>query len=328
MQSADTISAKRSRSIAVLTLLASVATAQAQSYPTRSVRIIVPFPPGGPVDSLARILAGKLNPLWNQQIVVDNRAGGNTVIGTELVARAQADGYTLLLNSTGIAINVSLYAKLPFDTARDLAPVATLAAGPGVLITHPALPVKTLKDLIALAKANPGKLVYASSGSGTVGHLTMEMLKKQAGIQLTHVPYRGVAPALVDLIAGQVPIASSNISAVTGHLKSGRLRGLAVSSLQRWPGLPDMPTISEAALPGYEAINWYGVFAPAATPVAIVEKINVDVSGIMQLPDVRNILNATAVSALKMTPKEFSAYFQAEIARWGKAVAASGARAD
>ncbi len=300
----------------------------AQSYPNRTVRIVAPFSPGGPVDSLARLVSGRLTGLWGQQVVVDNRAGGNTVIGTELVARAAPDGYTLLLNSTGIAVNATLYAKLPYDTVRDLLPIATLAAGPGVLVVHPALPVHSLKALIALAKAQPGALAYASSGSGTLGHLTMEMLKKQAGIQLTHIPYRGVAPALIDVIAGHVPMAATNISAIMGHSKTGRVRVLAVSAAQRWPSLPQVPTFAEVALPGFEATNWYAMFAPANTPAAIVAKINTDVGAIMRLANIRETLDAAGIGPISMTPEETSAYFRAEIAKWGKAVQASGAKAD
>jgi tripartite-type tricarboxylate transporter receptor subunit TctC len=302
--------------------------AAGQSYPTKTVRIVAPFAAGGPVDSLARLVAGRLTNMWGQQVVVDNRGGGNSVIGTEIVARSAPDGYTLLLNSTGFAVNATLYPKLPYDTVRDFAPIGALASGPGVLVVHPSFPARTLKQLIAMAKAKPGVYSYGSSGSGTVGHLTVEMLKTQAGIDLVHIPYKGAAPAVIDLIGGQIPIAAPNISAVLAHIRSGRVRALAVSSPKRWPSVPDIPTYSEAGLPGYEANNWYGMFAPAGTPPAIIAKINADTAAIMELPETRNTLEAAGVGPAKMSPEEFSAYIKSEIVRWGEAVKASGARAD
>ena len=306
----------------------STSTGSGQVYPTKTVRIVAPFPPGGPVDMLGRLLAGRLSGLWGQQVIVDNRPGGNTVIGTEIVARSPPDGYTILLNSTGFAVNATLYAKLPYDPISDFVHIGSLASGPGVLVVHPSFPATTLKALIALAKAKPGTLTYGSAGNGTVGHLTIEMLKKQAGIDMVHIPYKGAAPAIIDLIGGQVPISAPNISAVLGHIRSGRVRALAVSSGQRWPSLPNVPTYAEAALPGYQAINWYGLFAAAGTPAAIVTKISADAAAIMQLPQTRDTLESVGVGPLQMSPEAFTAFIKSEIVRWGEAVKASGARTD
>jgi tripartite-type tricarboxylate transporter receptor subunit TctC len=303
--------------------------AGAQDYPTKPVRMINPFAPGGPVDVLGRLVAGKLFETWGQPVIVDNRPSAGGAVAGELVARARPDGYTLLVHSSTIVINAALYPKLPYDTARDFAPVVQLAFSPGIIVAHPSLPVKSIRELIAMAKKRPGELNYASAGNGTPGHLSMEILKKQAGIDIVHIPYKGAGPAVIDLVAGQVQLSATNISAVVPHINAGRLRGLAVTSLQRWPSLPDVATVAEDAIPGYEAINWYAVFAPARTAPAVVAKINADVSRIVESAEIGKRFSAVGVApAAKASPAEFAGFVRSELAKWGQAVRASGMKAD
>ncbi len=302
--------------------------AWAQAWPVKPVRVIAPYAAGGPIDGLARRISPRLTPIWGQQIVIENRAGANSIIGSEATAKATPDGYTLMINTTAFTVNASLYPKLPYDTARDFSAMVPIAIGPGVLVIHPSIPAKSIQEFISLAKSRSEKLSYASSGSGTTGHLSIELLKTRLGIELVHVPYKGAAPAITDLLGGQVQVASSNISAVLGHIKSGRLRPLAVTSKQRWHSLPELPTIAETVVPGYEASNWYGVFGPAGVPAAIVNKVNADVARVTQSQDLRDQLDALGVDVLRMTPEEFTAYFRSEITRWAEAVRISGARPD
>ena len=237
-----------------------VLNAQAQSYPAKPVRLIVPFAAGGPVDAVGRLFAPRLSELWGQQVVIDNRAGANSIVGSEVAARAVPDGYTLLLVSAGFAINVSLYPKLPYDAARDFTHIATVAAGPGILVTHPSLPVRNLKELVALAKAKPGTLTFGSSGAGApTSHLGMELLKVTAGINMIHVPYKGMAPALTDILGGQVHMGMPTINVTVQHVRAGRLRAMGVSALTRSPAMPEVPPLAEVGMPGYEAVNWVAV---------------------------------------------------------------------
>jgi tripartite-type tricarboxylate transporter receptor subunit TctC len=309
-----------------LALLACAVT-YAQSYPSRPVRLIVPYVAGGPVDSMARLLVPRLVDAWGQQIVIDNRGGVNSIVGSELAARAVPDGYTLVLISASFTVNVTLYPKLPFDAVRDFTAVTLVAAGPGMLVTHPSLPVRNLKELIALAKAKPGALSYGSAGAGApTSHLGMELLKSTAGIDIVHVPYKSMAPALIDVLGGQIQMSMPTVNVVLPHLRSGRLRAIGVSSLQRSPSAADVPTLAEAGMPGYEAINWFAILGPAGVPAAIAEKIHADTAEVLKAAELRDRIVAAGMEPKSMPPAELAAYIKTEIAKWGKAVKASGAR--
>jgi tripartite-type tricarboxylate transporter receptor subunit TctC len=313
-----------------LTLIALLsAGVRAQDYPTKPIRMINPFAPGGPVDLIGRLITAKLSEAWGQAIVVDNRPSAGGAVAGELVAKARPDGYTLLVTSTTFTINAALYPKLPYDAGRDFAAVVPIGTSPGLIAVHPSLAAGSFRELIALARRQPGELSYATAGNGTPGHLGMEILKKRAGFDILHVPYKGAAPAVVDVLAGRVQIASSNIASMLSHVKAGRLRGLGVTSLQRWPALSDVPTIAEEGFAGYEAINWYAVFAPARTPAPVIAKINAEVSRIVELPEIRERLGSLGLApAARMSPAEFSAFFHSELAKWGQAVRASGTKPD
>ena len=302
-------------------------TCLAQTYPARPIRLIVPYVAGGPVDSMARMLAPRLVDLWGQQIVIDNRGGANSIVGSELAARAAPDGYTLELISASFAINASLYPKLPFDPVRDFTPMTLVATGPGMLVVHPSLPVRNLKELIALAKSKPGALSYGSAGAGApTSHLGMELLKISAGIDIVHVPYKSMAPALIDVLGGQIQMAMPTINVVLPHLRSGRLRAIGVSSLQRSPTAAEVPTLAEAGMPGYEAINWFAIVGPNGIPAAIAETVHAGTAEVLKAPDLRERIAAAGMEARAMPPTEMAAYLRTEIAKWGNAVKASGAR--
>lgn len=306
-----------------LALIAATAVAQGTAYPAKPVRIVVPSSPGGGTDILARVLAQKLSESQGQQFVVENRPGAGQVIGIEAVARSAPDGYTLLMAASAIVINEVLYAKPPYDTLRDFVPVTLGASLPNILVVHPALPVKSVRELIALAKARPGQLNYSSAGSGTSPHLSMELFRLMAGITLTHVPYKGTGPATVDLVAGQVQLSMPNVLTALPQIKGGKLRGLGVTSAKRATGLPDIPAIAET-LPGYEAIQWYGLLAPAGTPREIVNKVQAETARILVLPEVKARLAADGADAVGNRPEEFAAYIRTEIAKWGKVAKAGG----
>jgi len=313
----------------VLALLAAVAApALAQSpYPAKAVRIVVGYPPGGPTDVIARVVAQKLNEAWGQQVIVDNRPGASGIIGAEQVVRAAPDGYTLLMVPVTFAVIPSMQPKMPYDTEKDLAPVAQVAAAPFILVVHPTVPVKTVKDLVALAKSRPGQLNYASASPGGMPHLAGELFNGMAGVKMVHIPYKGAAPATVDLVAGQVSLMFNNMLSAMPHVKSGRLRAVAVTSLKRSAALPELPAIAET-LPGYEASGWYGAFAPAATPRDLVAKVNGDMNRAMRLPDVAQRLSGDGVEAVAITPEQFGAYLRREMAKWGKLARAAGAKVD
>jgi len=296
-----------------------VAQAPAPAYPVKSVRLVVPSSPGGGTDILARVLAQKMSETFGQQFVVENRPGAGQVIGIEAVARSAPDGYTLLMAASAIVINEVLYAKPPYDTLRDFAPVTLGASLPNILVVHPALPVKSVRELIVLAKTRAGQLNYSSAGSGTSPHLSMELFRLMAGITLTHIPYKGSGPATVDLLAGQVQLSMPNVLTALPHIKGGKLRGLGVTSGKRATGLPDIPAIAET-LPGYEAIQWYGILAPAGTTRDIVGKLQAEIARILVLPEVRDRLAADGADAVGSRPDEFAAYIRAELAKWGKVV--------
>ena len=321
------------RLIALLTSIAVAgifpALAHAQAYPGKTIRMIVPFPAGGATDIVARLVAQKLGETLGQQVIVDNRGGAAGTIGSDLAAKAPADGYTILVGTSSThAIAQSLYAKLSYDSVKDFAPVVGLATATIVLSTHPSVPVKTVKDLIALAKAKPNALSFASSGSGGVSHLVGEMFKAQAGVQMLHVPYKGDAQALADLAGGQVSLEFGTALSFLPYIQSGRLKALAVTSLQRSAVMPEVPTVAESGLKGFEALQWFGVFAPAGTRPDVVARLNSEIVKILQTADMRERLAKLASEVMANTPEEFAAFQKGEIAKWAKVVKDSGARID
>lgn len=309
-------------------LLIACGHALSQGYPSKPVRIIVPFPPGQASDLIARLVGHKMTEHWGQQAVVDNRPGAGGNIGSDLGAKAAPDGYTLTMATAALPISATIYSKLPFDPARDYAPIALMSVTPLVLVVHPALPAKSVKELIALARARPGQLNFASSGVGTSHHLSGEMLKTVAGIDIVHVPYKGSQPAHIDLMSGQVAMMFDNILPVLPHIQTGKLRALAVTTPKRSPALPQTPTIAEAGLPGFEAVAWFGMLAPAGTPRQIVAKLNGEIVRILNLPDVKDKLTGMGALVIGSTSEEFDRWMKTEIAKWAKVIKASGARAD
>jgi tripartite-type tricarboxylate transporter receptor subunit TctC len=292
----------------------------AQSYPARPVRVIVPFAPGGGTDIIARVMAPRLAEALGQQVVVDNRPGGGTIIGAELAARSPPDGYTLFMGLYGtMAINPSLYRKLPYDPVRDFAPVTLVGVGPNVLVVHPSLPAKSVKELIALAKAHPGKLSYASSGTGGAPHLAGELFKAMAHVDMVHVPYKGAGPATIDLLAGHVQVMFAGLGPAIAHVRAGKLHALGVASARRTPALPRVPTIAET-LPGFEASSWFGVFVPAGTPQAVIARLNADIAKVMARKDVQEPLMAQGYEALTGTPEELRGLLKRDIARWASVI--------
>jgi tripartite-type tricarboxylate transporter receptor subunit TctC len=309
-------------------LALAIAHANAQSYPTKPVRVIVPFPPGAGADITTRLFAPRLSEALGQSVVVENRAGAAGNIGAEVVARAAPDGYTLLTAPASIAISQTLYKKLSFDLLRDFQAVSMLASVPFLLVVHPSLPVKNVKDLIALAKARPGQLNYASTGNGSSPHLTAEMLKMQARIDAVHVPYKGTPLAVTDLLTGQVSFMFANALSMLPHVNSGRLHALGVTSAKRNAATPQLPTMAESGLPGFESGTWYALLAPAGTPREVVARLSAEIGKLTQHPDIRKKLVAQGAEALTMTPGETAAYIKSEVAKWGKVVEASGAKVE
>jgi tripartite-type tricarboxylate transporter receptor subunit TctC len=301
----------------------------ADGFPSRQIRIVVPFPAGGATDIAARAIADKMSQQWKQPVVVENRGGAGGNLGSEVVARSAPDGYTLVMGVTGShAINTSLYSNLPYDPVKDFEPVTQVAVVPNVVVVHPSVPARTLKEFIALAKASPGRFDYASLGSGTAAHLGMEMLKREAGIFMVHIPYRGSAPAIADLIGGQVQVMMDGLPSALPHVRAGRLRALAVTSQRRSAAAPEVPTIAESGYPGFYADAWSGLFAPRGTPKAVVDKLALEVQRILRLPEVRERLAGLGAEPVGSTPAEFAAHVGREIAKWAVVVKASGARAD
>ena len=302
--------------------------ANVERYPEKPMRFIVPFPPGALNDYLGRLLATKFTENWGKQMVVDNRAGGSTIIGTEMAAKSPPDGYTLLLCSVALAVNQTLFPKLPYNTDRDLTFVSMVAATPYLVVVQPSLPVKTLQDLVALAKAKPGALNYGSTGNGGTSNLMGEMLKTMAKIDMVHIPYKGLAPALTDMMGGQINVAFGGYSTVGELWKSGRLRAIAVTSAKRSPYTPDLPTIAESGYPGYEATPWWGLAVPAGTPKPIIAKLNAEVHRIMKSPDVVEQMKSRAIEVWVSTPEELAAYYQKEVLRWANVVKTSHIKAE
>ena len=298
-------------------------------YPNKAVRFIVPVTPGGATDILTRTLAQRLAAMWGQQVLVDNRPGGGSNVGFEAAAQAAADGYTLLMAQPAFTVNVSLYKKLAYDPLRDFSPVTLAATGANVLVIHPSVPARTLKEFIALAKAKPGQFNYASSGNGTTGHLAAELLKTMTGIAITHVPYKGAGASVTDLLGGHVEIAILSLSSVVPQLKAKRLRALGITSARRSPLMPELPTFTEAGLPGFGVTGWYGVVARSGTPKEIIQRLHTDITQALTLAEVLHTLGSVGLEAAPSnTPEEFSAYLRAEISKWAKVVKASGAKAD
>jgi tripartite-type tricarboxylate transporter receptor subunit TctC len=309
----------------VVLALACSAPLSAQPYPTRPVRFVVPFAPGGSTDTLARTLSQRLAESLGQQVIVDNRPGGHGNIGMEIVARAAPDGHTIVLGYiANLAIGPSLYGKLPFDPVRDFAPVTQIASSPNVLVAHPSLPAKSLKELIALAKEKP--FPFASAGVASVGHLTGEYLNSLAGTRLVHVPYKGSGQAVTDLLGGHVPLMFSGFSSTLPHIKTGKLRPLAVTGAQRSPALPEVATIAEQGFPGFEATAWYGVLAPSGTPQPIVARLHGETVRALKLAEIAERLAGLGFEIVGSTPEAFAAYIRSEIRKWEKVVAASGAK--
>jgi tripartite-type tricarboxylate transporter receptor subunit TctC len=313
--------------VSAAALAAAASVCAAQSYPTRPVRLVITYPPGGTTDFVGRPVAQKLSDLLGQSVVVDNRGGAGGIIGTMIVAQAPPDGYTLLLGtSSGMVINPLLQSKLPYDALKDFAPVSRTNINPQALVAHAAAPFNTVKELIAYAKANPGKLNVASSGIGTPNHLGAEMLKHLAGIDLVHVAYKGGGPAMTDLIAGQVQLQFSSIPTVLTHVKTGRIKMLAIGSGKRSPALPDVPTIAEAGVPGYEYTTWYGIFAPGATPSATIKLLNAAVVKAVLAPEVSQRLAPQGAEPAPSTPQELTQYMKDESARWARTIKAAKIR--
>jgi len=313
--------------LALALLAVAAGTAAAQTYPNRAIRMLVPSTPGGSVDTLARTVAPKLAEKWGQQVVVDNRAGAGGAIAGELLAKAPPDGYTLMMGTiAATATNVSLQ-KVNYDPLRDFAPVTLVATQNLMLVVHPSVPAKSVKDIIALAKSKPGQLSFASAGNGTGGHLSGELFKLLAGIDLLHIPYKGVAPALVDVVAGQVSMTFASLISGTPHYKSGRLRAYAVTGAKRSAALPELSTMQEAGVKGYESSTWYGVLAPTGTPVDIVNKLNAEIVGILKQPETNERLSQEGAEPVGNTPAQFGAHIKSEIEKWRKVIRAAGIKA-
>ena len=317
---------KRLPAFVALALLAGAASAQ--SYPSKTVRVVIPWPPGGSNDVVGRIVTQKVGENVGQQFIVDNRAGAAGSIGADVVAKAPPDGYTLMVHSTSHVGNAHLYKKLPYDTLKDFTGVALLAAQPGALTIHPSLPVKTVKEFIALAKARPGTINYSSSGNGSAPHLSMELLVAMTGIKIVHVPYKGGAPQGTALVSGETQASLATVSTVLVHVQSGRLRALGVSSAKRTATMPDVPTIAEAGVPGYEMSPWIGVFVPTGTPKELIAKLNSEINRALKAPDVSNLLSSNALDALGGTPEEFDVRIKADYEKYAKLIKLTGAKVD
>ena len=301
----------------------------AETYPTKSIKIVVPYPAAGTPDILAREIAAKLTSALGQQVIVDNRPGAGGNIGTDLVAKSAPDGYTLIMGTVAThSINQSLYKKLPFDPIKDFAPIILVTTTPNVLVVNPDLPVKTVKGLIALAKSKPGEITFSSGGNGTSHHLGGMLFQKLASVQMTHVPYRGSGAALPDLIGGQVNIMFDNLPSSMPHIKSGKLRAIATTGAARSPVLPDLPTVAEAGVPGFEITAWFGLLAPAKTPQAIIDRLNLEVTKILNLPDIKARFSAQGAEPTPGTPRQLGQFIKDKTAQWASIVKASGAQID
>lgn len=323
----------RSFPIWVLLSFTIVSHAAAQSapaeYPSKPIRFIIPFAPGGPADMIARPLAQRLTESWGQQIIIDTRAGAGGTIGAEALAKSAPDGYTLMLSTPGIiAVNPGLHSKLPFDTLRDFAGVTNAVSSANIMVVHPSLPVASVTDLIRIARARPGQMSYASSGNGSASHLGTEMFKSMAKVDINHVPYKGAAPGVIDLVGGHVQLMIIGIPVALPQVRSGKLKALGVTSLKRSVAAPDVPTLNDSGLPGYEVVNWYGVIAPAKTPRDIIAKLNAEMRRILHAPESKSRLQAQGFEPIADTPEEFDVYIRSELAKWTKVVKQAGIKPD
>lgn len=311
----------RSTLYIVLAAAAAVQPAAAQSYPSKTVRLIIPYPPGGGTDTIMRPFAERLGQRLGQQVLVDNRGGAGGAIGMEAAKNADPDGYTIVAALTAqLAVNPFLYRKLPYDPVKDFAPITLFADGPYVLVVHPSLPVHSVKELIALAKKHPNEIAYASSGNGSGGHLAAEMLKSLAGIKMLHVPYKGGGPALTALLSGEVQVLFSTYAAGRGHIAAGRIRALGVTTARRPKAIPDIPTIAEAGVPGYDSGVWYALLAPAGTPKAIIDRLNRETLAVLHDPKFNKMLVSRAITPIGSTPEKLASYIKSEMAKWAKVV--------
>lgn len=308
------------RLVCVLAIALALQSPAAAEWPERPVRLIVPYSAGGSTDLVARLTAARLSERLSQQFVVDNRTGAGTLIGTEIAARATPDGHTLLMATPPLVVNPSLHPKVPYDLARDFVAVGNIAGSINMLTVHPTVAATTTKELIALLKANPGKYTYGSSGVGGAGHLAMALFTNMAGVDATHVPYKGGAPAVADLVAGRIGLMMANLTTAQPHIRAGRLRGLAVGTTKRSAVFPDLPTIAESGVPGYEATNWNGIVAPARTPRAVIERLHREVVAVLKEPAIAERMTAAGLEPIGDTPAEFARYLAAEAAKWGKLV--------
>lgn len=322
---------RRSMRVALGAALAmlGVAAAQAAEYPARPVRLVLGFPPGGASDTMARVVGTRLSESLGQPVVIDNRPGAGGNIAAEIVARSAPDGYTLLLGNNAIlAVNVSLYSKIAFDPVKDFAPVVLVASQPNILAVHPSVPANSVKELIALAKSKPGRLNYASPGVGTTGHLAAELFKRMAGVDMVIVPFKGGGPAVVAVLTGECQFIFATSLSVQPHIKSGKVKALAVTTAKRSVSFPELPTVAEAGVPGFDAIAWHGVVAPARTPQKVIARLNGDFNKVLQMPEMRERLTTLGAEIIGGAPKELTEYMRVEIPRWAKVIKESGARVD
>jgi tripartite-type tricarboxylate transporter receptor subunit TctC len=311
-----------------LALAMACTAAFSQQYPARAIRLVIPFPPGGGTDTMGRVVAPKLSELLGQQVVPENRGGAGANIGAEIAAKAAPDGYTLMLATITNAIGASLYSKLNYDLVRDFAPITQLATTPHILVVHPSVPVKTVKGFVVLAKSRPGELTYSSSGSGSAAHLAGELFNSLTGVKTTHVPYKGGGPSMIALVGGEVSLAFATMPSAIGYVRSGRLRGIAVTTERRSPSTPELPTIAETGIAGYEAGSWYGLSAPAGTSKEIVARLHSETIKVLGLADVKERLFNAGFEIVTSTPEQFGAFTRNEIQKWGKIVKSAGLKVD
>jgi tripartite-type tricarboxylate transporter receptor subunit TctC len=303
--------------------------AAAQAYPSKPIRFVVPYPPGGPLDTVARLTAQKVSEAVKQPVIADNKPGAGGNIGADIVAKSPADGYTILMGAVAThAINPALYASIPYDPVRDFAPVTQLASTPNILIVHPSIPASNVREFIAYAKANPGKLNFGSGSAGSAGHLAGELFKTMAGIEMTHVPYKGAAPAMQDLVGGQIQLMFDNLASALGQVRAGKVKGLAVTTAKRTSLAPDLPTIAESGLPGFDINTWFGVFVPAGTPPDVVDRLHAEFTRALAAPDVREKMLNLGAEPVGSRPEEFAAYIKQEAQKYARVIKASGAKAD
>ena len=319
---------RQASSIVAAVLCAFAGMAIAQQYPSKPIKIVVPYPPGGFNDTLGRTLGAKFTEAWGQPAVVENKPGANTMIGNDFVAKSPPDGHTLLVVAFPFAVAPSLLRNMPYDTVKDFAPVALAAQSPNLLVVNPSLPVKSVGELIALAKAKPNSLSYASTGNGSSNHISMELFKSLAGVQIVHIPYKGSAPAVTDLLGGQVHLMFDNVPNVLPHVKAGKLTALGQTGVKRSALISDIPTVAEAGVPGYEVTVWFGLVAPAGTPREVIQKLNAEMLRILAMPDVRERFLAQGVEPAGGTPEQFGEHIRAQMAKWAKVVADAGVKAE